>query len=112
MRGRNVYRMLLVLPYAMPAFAMLLVWRDMFNTDFGLINNFFGIDVDWFGQAGTARLAVLLVQLWLGYPYMFLVTTGALQAIPRRAGRGLPDRRRGPLAELPQGHAAAAAWSR
>ncbi|GAA0561113.1 ABC transporter permease subunit [Paractinoplanes ferrugineus] len=81
-RGRNVYRLVLVLPYAMPAFAMLLVWRDMFNTDFGLINNLFGTHVDWLGQAGTARLAVLLVQLWLGYPYMFLVTTGALQAIP------------------------------
>ena len=81
-RGRKAYRVLLVLPYAMPSFAMLLVWRDMFNTDFGLINNLFGTHVDWFGGAGSARLAVLLVQLWLGYPYMFLVTTGALQAIP------------------------------
>lgn len=81
-RGRNLYRVVLVLPYAMPAFAMLLVWRDMFNKDFGLINTLFGTDVDWLGQAGTARIAVLLVQLWLGYPYMFLVTTGALQAIP------------------------------
>ena len=35
--------MLLILPYAMPSFAMLLVWRDMFNTDFGLINNLFGL---------------------------------------------------------------------
>ena len=53
-----------------------------FNTDFGLINNLFGLDVDWFGGAGSARVAVILVQLWLGYPYMFLVATGALQAIP------------------------------
>jgi arabinogalactan oligomer / maltooligosaccharide transport system permease protein len=82
-RGRTAYRVLLVLPYAMPSFAMLLVWRDMFNTDFGLINNLFGTDVDWFGGAASARLAVILVQLWLGYPYMFLVATGALQAIPR-----------------------------
>ncbi|WP_406077423.1 ABC transporter permease subunit [Micromonospora sp. NBC_00858] len=83
MRGSNLYRVLLVLPYAMPSFAMLLAWRDMFNADFGLINNLFGLDVDWFGQPWTARLAVILVQLWLGYPYMFLVATGALQAIPR-----------------------------
>ncbi|MEU8228093.1 ABC transporter permease subunit [Actinoplanes sp. NPDC048967] len=81
-RGRGLYRTLLVLPYAMPSFAMLLVWRDMFNTDFGLINNLFGLDVDWFGGAASARIAVILVQLWLGYPYMFLVATGALQAIP------------------------------
>ncbi|MET8082563.1 ABC transporter permease subunit [Micromonospora sp. NPDC005197] len=83
MRGTNLYRVLLVLPYAMPSFAMLLAWRDMFNADFGLINNLFGLDVDWFGQPWTARFAVILVQLWLGYPYMFLVATGALQAIPR-----------------------------
>ncbi|MFC0004692.1 ABC transporter permease subunit [Micromonospora siamensis] len=83
MRGTNFYRVLLILPYAMPSFAMLLVWRDMFNTDFGLINNLFGLSVDWFGEAWSARIAVLLVQLWLGYPYMFLVATGALQAIPR-----------------------------
>jgi arabinogalactan oligomer/maltooligosaccharide transport system permease protein len=81
-RGRSIYRVLMVLPYAMPSFAMLLVWRDMFNTDFGLINRLFGLNVDWFGNVWTARLAVILVQLWLGYPYMFLVATGALQAIP------------------------------
>ncbi|MEU7620304.1 ABC transporter permease subunit [Micromonospora rifamycinica] len=83
MRGTNLYRVFLILPYAMPSFAMLLVWRDMFNTDFGLVNNLFGLGVDWFGEAWSARLAVLLVQLWLGYPYMFLVATGALQAIPK-----------------------------
>ncbi|MFI6779669.1 ABC transporter permease subunit [Micromonospora sp. NPDC050276] len=83
MRGTNLYRVVLVLPYAMPSFAMLLAWRDMFNADFGLINSLFGVNVDWFGQAWTARFAVILVQLWLGYPYMFLVATGALQAIPR-----------------------------
>lgn len=83
MRGSNLYRVLLILPYAMPSFAMLLVWRDLFNTDFGLVNNLFGLGVDWFGGSWTARFAVILVQLWLGYPYMFLVTTGALQAIPR-----------------------------
>ncbi|KAB1911859.1 ABC transporter permease subunit [Micromonospora sp. AMSO31t] len=83
MRGTNVYRVLLILPYAMPSFAMLLVWRDMFNTDFGLVNDLFGLHIDWFGGTWSARIAVLLVQLWLGYPYMFLVATGALQAIPR-----------------------------
>ncbi|MFC3993232.1 ABC transporter permease subunit [Actinoplanes siamensis] len=82
MRLKGLYRILLVLPYAMPSFAMLLVWRDLFNTDFGLINNVLGTNVDWFGTGLTAQFAVLLVQLWLGYPYMFLVTTGALQAIP------------------------------
>lgn len=82
LRGLKFYRVLIVLPYAMPAFAMLLVWRDMFNQDFGLINNLFNLNVNWFGEPTAAKIAVLLVQFWLGYPYMFLVTTGALQSIP------------------------------
>jgi arabinogalactan oligomer/maltooligosaccharide transport system permease protein len=85
-RGLRFYRILLVLPYAMPSFAMLLVWSDMFNQDFGLINKMFGMDVDWLGNPWTARFAVILIQLWLGYPYMFLVSTGALQAIPKELG--------------------------
>ncbi|MEY4348770.1 MAG: hypothetical protein RL719_67, partial [Actinomycetota bacterium] len=36
----------------------------------------------WLTEEGPARLAVLLVNLWLGFPYMFLITTGALQSIP------------------------------
>ena len=82
LKGQRIYRSLLILPYAMPAFAMLLLWRDMFNTDFGLINRMFNSQVNWFGKPVTAMIAVLLVQLWMGYPYMFLVCTGALQSIP------------------------------
>ena len=76
------YRILIVLPYAMPSFAMLLVWRDLFNQDFGLINNLTGASINWFGNEWTARFAILLTQFWLGYPYMFLVCLGSLQSIP------------------------------
>jgi arabinogalactan oligomer / maltooligosaccharide transport system permease protein len=86
LRGTRVYRVVLVLPYAMPAFAMLLVWRDMFNADFGLINQLLGTHINWLGSPTGARFGLLLVNLWLGFPYMFLVTTGALQAIPRELG--------------------------
>jgi arabinogalactan oligomer / maltooligosaccharide transport system permease protein len=82
LRALRWYRVLIVLPYAMPAFAMLLVWRDMFNTDFGLINSITGQKVNWYGDVWTARFAILLIQFWLGYPYMFLVCLGALQSIP------------------------------
>jgi arabinogalactan oligomer/maltooligosaccharide transport system permease protein len=73
---------LIILPYAMPAVAMYLVWREMFNTDFGLINRLLGTEVNWFGNTASSMVAILLVQLWLGYNYMFLVITGALQAVP------------------------------
>jgi arabinogalactan oligomer/maltooligosaccharide transport system permease protein len=82
LKALRIYRILIVLPYAMPAFAMLLVWRDMFNQDFGLINNLTGANINWFGEPWTARFAILLTQFWLGYPYMFLVCLGALQSIP------------------------------
>ncbi|GAB3459516.1 ABC transporter permease subunit [Streptomonospora sediminis] len=81
--GRTAYRLLVVLPYAMPSFAMFLLWRSMFNADFGLLNRLLGLEADWFGQPWTARAAVLVVNIWLGFPYMFLVATGALQSIPR-----------------------------
>ncbi|HEV2929089.1 MAG TPA: ABC transporter permease subunit [Propionibacteriaceae bacterium] len=82
LKGQRLYRSLLILPYAMPGFVMLLIWRDMFNTDFGLINRLFNSEVNWFGTPLAAMVAVLLVQIWMGYPYMFLVATGALQSIP------------------------------
>ncbi|WP_304454065.1 ABC transporter permease subunit [Nocardiopsis sp. YSL2] len=86
MRGKVFYRVLVVLPYAMSSLAMYLLWRDMFNTDFGVINQILGLRIDWFGSVWGARVAVILANVWLGYPYMFLVATGALQAIPRELG--------------------------
>ena len=83
LKALRFYRILIVLPYAMPSFAMLLVWRDMFNQDFGLVNNLTGANINWFGETWTARFAILLTQFWLGYPYMFLVCLGALQSVPQ-----------------------------
>ncbi|GAA1884821.1 ABC transporter permease subunit [Lapillicoccus jejuensis] len=81
-KGRKVYRSILILPYAIPGFVTALLWRSMFNQDFGLINNLTGLDVDWLGNPWAAKAAILLTNLWLGFPYMFLVCTGALQSIP------------------------------
>jgi arabinogalactan oligomer/maltooligosaccharide transport system permease protein len=82
LRGRRLYRSLLLLPYALPAFISLLVWQSMYNKDFGLINHLLHAKIDWLGNAWTARLAILLANLWLGFPYMFLICTGVLQSIP------------------------------
>ncbi len=80
--GRRFYRSILILPYAMPSVMSILIWGGMFNTEFGAINNLFGIHVAWLSNPTTARLAVILVNLWLGFPYFYLVSSGALQAIP------------------------------
>lgn len=81
-RGQKIYRALLILPYAIPGFISLLLWSSFYNQDFGLINDITGLNINWFGGSFTAKVAVLLTNLWMGFPYMFLVSTGALQAIP------------------------------
>ncbi|MFC0682665.1 ABC transporter permease subunit [Lysobacter korlensis] len=83
-RGRKVIRTLFILPYAFPVFMSALLWRGMLNAEFGIVNDLFflGADINWFGDPMLARLAVLWVNLWLSFPYWFLVCTGALQSLP------------------------------
>lgn len=80
--GRRIYRSIFILPYAMPSIMSILIWGGMFDTEFGAINNLFNSDVAWFQNPNFARAAVIIVNLWLGFPYFYLVTSGALQAIP------------------------------
>lgn len=83
-KGRTFYRAMLILPYAFPGFLAALVWKGMLNRDFGIINQVLlsGANINWLGDGDLAKLSILLVNLWLGFPYMFLICTGALQAIP------------------------------
>ena len=82
MKGRRIYRSLIILPYAIPTFMTALVWRGMFNQSFGVINRWLGINAAWLDGQWLPYLSILIVNLWLGYPYMWLVCTGALQSIP------------------------------
>ncbi|WP_298865900.1 ABC transporter permease subunit [uncultured Microbacterium sp.] len=84
MRFRNGYRILLILPYAFPAFLSALVWAGMMNESFGFLNQviFGGASIPWLTDPTLAKVSVLIVNLWLGFPYMFLVCMGALQGIP------------------------------
>jgi len=82
MKGQRVYRALLILPYAVPAFLSALVWAGLLNDDFGAINTTFGLNIPWLFDPFWAKVSCLLLNFWLGVPYMFLISTGALQAIP------------------------------
>ena len=83
LKGRRIYRSILIMPYAIPGFISLLVWSNFYNQEFGLINQTLGLNLNWFGDPTLAQTAVLLTNLWMGFPYMFIVSTGALQAIPK-----------------------------
>jgi arabinogalactan oligomer/maltooligosaccharide transport system permease protein len=86
LRGRAIYRSIYILPYAIPAFLSILIWRGLLNESFGQVNNMLesiGLNaIPWLGDPFWAKVAVLLVNAWLGFPYMFLITSGALTAIP------------------------------
>ncbi|MTV25941.1 ABC transporter permease subunit [Nitriliruptoraceae bacterium ZYF776] len=83
---RRTTRSLLILPYALPSFMTALIWQGLLNTSFGPINRLLGTSIPWLTDQAFAgalpKLSVLLVNLWLGFGYMFLINTGALQAIP------------------------------
>lgn len=86
-RARKLLRTLFIIPYAFPVFLSALVFRGMFNAEFGVINDlfFFGANINWLGDPWLAKAALLWVNVWLSFPYWFLVCTGALQAIPQDA---------------------------
>jgi arabinogalactan oligomer/maltooligosaccharide transport system permease protein len=83
LHGQKIYRSILLMPYAIPGFISLLVWSNFYNKDFGLINETLHLHLDWFGDPTLAKVAVLLTNLWMGFPYMFIISTGALQSIPQ-----------------------------
>ncbi|MGR7920942.1 maltose ABC transporter permease MalF [Zobellella denitrificans] len=86
LRFRGLYRILLILPYAVPGFISILVFRGLFNQNFGEINMIleavFGIRPEWFTDPTLARAMTLIVNTWLGYPYMMLLAMGYLQSVP------------------------------
>jgi len=82
LRFRRSYRSLLVIPYAVPGFLSLLVWAGLLNDDFGVVNKILHTDIPWLFDPNWAKVSVLLVSIWLTFPYFFLVSMGALQSIP------------------------------
>jgi len=86
-RFKKFFRTILVLPWAVPGFVTILVFAGLFNDSFGAFNHqilaALGIDpIPWMTNANWTKLALILMQGWLGFPYVFIVTTGVLQSIP------------------------------
>ena len=86
LKGRALYRVLLILPYAVPAFISILIFKGLFNQSFGEINmvlqGLFGLSPAWFSDPFLAKCMVLIVNTWLGFPYMMILCMGLLKAIP------------------------------
>lgn len=87
LKGKAIIRTLLILPWAVPAFVTILIFSGMFNESFGAINttilNALGVSpISWMTDAMWTRMALIMIQTWLGFPFIFVMVTGVLQAIP------------------------------
>ncbi|HIA3891707.1 TPA: ABC transporter permease subunit [Klebsiella pneumoniae] len=87
LRFKPLIRTIFILPWAVPGFVTILVFAGMFNDSFGVINNailsFFGISPKaWLTDPFWTKTALIMMQTWLGFPFVFAMTTGVLQAIP------------------------------
>jgi len=84
MKLRRLYRVLLIIPWAIPNYITAIIWRGMFDADEGVINHLLGIEgFSWWNNTFTAFLANLVTNCWLGFPFMMVVSLGALQSIPQ-----------------------------
>lgn len=85
--GSRGYRVLLILPWAVPSYVTALTWKGMFHRQFGAINAILaalGLEpIDWFSRWLTAFSANLLTNVWLGFPFMMVVTLGALTVVSK-----------------------------
>jgi ABC-type sugar transport system permease subunit len=83
---KGLFRTLAIIPYTIPGFISALIWVGLLNPNFGPINSFlnstFGVNPLWFTDGTLAKVAIFIVNTWLGYPYMLIVVLGALQSIP------------------------------
>jgi maltose/maltodextrin transport system permease protein len=83
---RTLYRTLLFLPYAVPGFISILVFKGLFNQNFGEINGILhallGVRPAWFADPLLAKVMILIVNTWLGYPYIMILCSGLIKAIP------------------------------
>ena len=86
-RGKSIYRVLLIIPWAVPAYITALTWRGMFDYEYGAINLIIGKYlsmpmINWLGSPLEAFIACILTNVWLGFPFMMVIALGGMQGIP------------------------------
>ncbi len=84
LRFRALYRVLFIIPWAVPNYITALIWKGMFHPEFGAINRLLHIQgFSWMNATWSAFLANLVTNVWLGFPFMMVIALGGLTAIPK-----------------------------
>ncbi len=85
-KGKSIFRTLLILPWAVPQYITALTWRGMFNSEYGAVNLLLdrglGLTIPWLTTEWGAFAACLITNIWLGFPFMMIIALGGLQSIP------------------------------
>jgi arabinogalactan oligomer/maltooligosaccharide transport system permease protein len=84
LRFRAIYRVLFVIPWAIPSYITALIWKGMFHPEFGAVNAILGMPgFSWMNSFWSAFTANLVTNTWLGFPFMMVTALGGLTAIPK-----------------------------
>jgi arabinogalactan oligomer / maltooligosaccharide transport system permease protein len=101
---RDLYRTLLIIPWAIPGTIAILSWSGILNSDFGYMNNFLesiGLPrVNWLNDPTWAKFSVVLVNVWLSFPFMMTACLGALQSVPDELGESARIDGAGPVSRF------------
>lgn len=86
MRGKGIYRALIILPWAVPQIIALLIWRTEYNFEYGAVNQLLGLiglgPYPWLSDPAWNFAAMVITNVWLGVPFMMVIILGGLQSIP------------------------------
>lgn len=86
-RLKKLWRTIYIIPYAIPQLISLLVMKNLFNGQFGPVNQYlkyFGLGgLPWLTDPFWAKVTVLIVNMWIGIPVSMVLILGILTSIPR-----------------------------
>lgn len=83
LKGKTIYRTIFFLPMVVAPAAVAMVWRWLYNSDFGLINNLFGLDIKWVSSPKIAIFSIAVIGVWSIIGYNMVLFIGGLQEIPK-----------------------------
>lgn len=83
LKGKTIYRTIFFLPMVVAPAAVAMVWRWLYNSDFGLINNLFGLDIKWVSSPKIAIFSIAIIGVWSIIGYNMVLFIGGLQEIPK-----------------------------
>ena len=82
-KGRSVFRTIFFLPMVVAPAAIAMVWKWLYNSNFGLINNIFNINVKWISDPNLAIFSIAIIGIWSALGYNMVLFLAGLQEVPR-----------------------------